>query len=373
LFAGQRISKKWYNKYQGNLKGYMAITPTYLEGFDDGSTVARLGGWTTTASNFGSPTASSITGRGSVGNALRLTTGAQTSLPVGISLGITISSMISSRFVIGVAWRPVSSIVQTNNTPSAISIVGTNTVCVTVSTGYLQLRQGTNASGTLIAQSVDPCILISTWHFIEINVLQGASNTGRVVIRVNGTTRIDTMCSVSGIIGLRLGSEGSSGSGGTNDFDDLMISTCDTSDEFAGDTQIYTLRPNTNGATNQGVGSDGNSTDNYLLVDETTVSTADYVEVASGDRDLYGVQDLPFVNGSVLAVQPRIAAERTQSGAGNIKTVVKLGANETVSADITPPVGSVPYINSPASSAKPGGGAWTIADINSVELGVEAS
>jgi hypothetical protein len=350
----------------------MAVTITHIEGFDDGNAVARRGGWSLVASGYGSPTVTSTGGRGNFGSAMRLTSGNFTGLNVGISIAYTISPIINTQFLVGVAWRPVTSVAQTNGEPAAIALVGTNSLCLTTSSGVVQLRQGVNANSALVASSVSAPIQVNTWHHVEINVLQGAANTGRVVVRVDGVEVIDTSCTVSGISSLRFGSEGLNGSPPrSNDFDDLFIGTCDASTEFLSDNRVYTLFPAGNGSLNQGLGSDGNTTDNHLLVDEATVSTADYVDISAGERDLYDMQALPFVNGTIEVVQPRGAMERTDVGSITAQSVIKQGANETLVAGTQPPYGSVGYIVYSPQATKPGGGAWTVADVNNAEFGIE--
>jgi hypothetical protein len=61
--------------------------------------------------------------------------------------------------------------------------------------------------------------------------------------------------------------------------DDLAINDSAGSFEntWPGEGEVIVLRPNGNGATSNFTGSDGNSTDNYLLVDEVPPDSADYV------------------------------------------------------------------------------------------------
>ena len=77
-----------------------------------------------------------------------------------------------------------------------------------------------------------------------------------------------------------------------------------TGDSFLGDITVETLYPNGDGAANQWLGSDGNSTSNYLLVNETgaPVTTSYTGDSVSGHRDLYTLTDLVATTGTVVGV-----------------------------------------------------------------------
>lgn len=82
---------------------------------------------------------------------------------------------------------------------------------------------------------------------------------------------------------------------------DYIVDDCainDTSGSFQtswpGEEEVIALRPNGNGDNSAFTGSDGNSTDNYLLVDDTPPDTADYVESnTSGQIDDYEFEATP--------------------------------------------------------------------------------
>ena len=78
--------------------------------------------------------------------------------------------------------------------------------------------------------------------------------------------------------------------------DDLAINDSAGSFEntWPGEGEVIVLRPNGNGASSQFVGSDGNSTDNYLLVDETPPDSADYVGSGTlNEVDDYALEATP--------------------------------------------------------------------------------
>lgn len=147
---------------------------------------------------------------------------------------------------------------------------------------------------------------------------------------------------------------------------------------FLGPINIEFKLPNGNGTTSNGVGSDGNSVDNYLLVDEASANPADYVDFAStGDKDTYDFANIstgaPYSGGStpVKGVVVWVYAEKTDTGARSLTIVARLaGVESEVNADM---LSNGFYATIGAMfEEKPGGGAWTLDDVNAAEFGVKA-
>lgn len=77
--------------------------------------------------------------------------------------------------------------------------------------------------------------------------------------------------------------------------DDLYVADSNgtVNNSRLGDVHVVSLVPTGHGTHKDGVGSDGDSTDNHLLVDEYDVDTADYVSLtAVSDRDSYTCANL---------------------------------------------------------------------------------
>lgn len=145
----------------------------------------------------------------------------------------------------------------------------------------------------------------SVWVNIEIKCVKDNS-TGTIEVRENGTsvfddTGIDTQDTDGNwkYVGFEITS-----------FDNIKIdnmyicdSTGDNNNDFLGQLRIETLYPNGNGESNDFVGSDADSTDNYLLVDEGTPDgDTTYVESATvNDEDLYEYEDMALTGGDIRA------------------------------------------------------------------------
>jgi hypothetical protein len=115
-------------------------------------------------------------------------------------------------------------------------------------------------------------------------------------------------------------------------YSDIYI--CDGSgsapcNDFLGDCKVMAQFPIGNGTTNNFVGSDSNSTDNYLLVDETAPNTSDWTESSTpGDLDLYAVTDISDSPAVIYGVQTVMYIEKTDAGARTVSDcILSAGTN----------------------------------------------
>ena len=141
-----------------------------------------------------------------------------------------------------------------------------------------------------------------------------------------------------------------------------------------GDVAVHLLLPSGNGNSSGMLGSDGNSTDNYLLVDEPGPNgDADYVSSDTpGVKDTYVMGDLIPTVGTVLGVKAVLTARKDAAGAGAIQSVYRLSGTEVDGASVALTTSHASYVD-PIQTTKPGGGAWSIADVNAVEIGVKVA
>lgn len=157
--------------------------------------------------------------------------------------------------------------------------------------------------------------------------------------------------------------------------DDLLID--DTTGETAAapvpDRRFEPLTPNGNGTYSEGTGSDGNSTDNYLLVDDRPHnSDTDYIELDTADeRELYTVTTTSPPAGFIFAALIPFAYAKKTDGAvaTQLAPLLRLGS---VDLEGTAQNLSTSYAMVwERFAAKPGGGAWTQTDIDAVEVGYQ--
>jgi len=248
--------------------------------------------------------------------------------------------------------------------------------------GNILVRLGSNG-GTVLATSTQTSTT-AAWHYLEVAVTIH-DTTGTVVVRMDGVGWInftgDTRNggTVTTIDQLNIGYR-NAGAGYSSAHDDFYVlnetdataTTGRADNTFLGDVKVEMVQPNADGATSQWVGSDGNSVQNYLLVDENPVNTTDYVGSATdGDRDLWGLPDIPASTLTVYAILPSVYASKSDAGAASLKIIYRDNAG-TVAAGSSQALttGWAWYLGG-VLPTKPSGGAWTVADINALQLGVE--
>lgn len=233
-------------------------------------------------------------------------------------------------------------------------------------------------NGTALGSVVSP-IPASGYSYVEVKVTFHGS-TGAITHKINGNTVLaltnqNTSASGNAFAGIFVLGDWTDGTPDSY-FDDFYI--CDTSgssptNDFLGDSKVECLYPNGNGNSSQMVGSDADSTNNYLLVDEATPnSDTDYVESSTvGNKDTYTYGDLTSTSGTVYGVQCLPYAKKTDAGTRSIVTIARLSATEVDSAAAT--LGSGYTYAPDIRETKPGGGAWSITDVNNAEFGVKVN
>lgn len=241
--------------------------------------------------------------------------------------------------------------------------------------GRVHLRRG-SPNGAVIATSSHTPLVSGTWHYYEIEATV-ADAGGVCKVRLDGVEVINFT--------------GDTKNGGTNTTIDqvhignlAVTPTMLLDDEYLnddtgpaphntywGDVSIRESRYNGNGAINQLVGSDGNSVDNHLQVDEVPYNTTDYNGSATpGQQDLYAVADISGAT-TVLAVQQHVYVAKTDAGARSIKTLMRAATGTIASSAETPLSTTYAVVDGPIRTTDPDNAALTQANINSAQFGVE--
>lgn len=235
--------------------------------------------------------------------------------------------------------------------------------------------------GTLLALSAPSIIVLNTWYHVEMKaVVDDAS--GSVTVKVNGVTVLtfsgDTRNGETDALVYSVNFTSDNGAGDRQiSIDDIFIlnGAGSINNDMIGDCSVVTLYPSGNGNYSQWVGSDGNSTDNYLLVDEAGVpNTSDYVESGTAtEKDSYVFTDLPGTVVSVKGVAVRAYASKSDVGAQLMRNFVRIGGTDYPSAVDKGPSVTPTYLGfsdifdqSPATATD-----WTPAEVNGAEFGVE--
>lgn len=244
--------------------------------------------------------------------------------------------------------------------------------------GALVVARG--ALGGTVLCTGTTSLALNTWYHVSF-VYEVHDTTGVVEVAVSGALEAsfsgDTRNGgTAGTVGtLRWGYDGtSSGSYSNMDLDDLVISD-DAGTILTGripDCKVEADYPSGNGTNSGLTGSDGNSVDNYLLVDETgTPNAADYNgSPTPGTKDTYAMSDLATTVGTVYAVQVRNQMVKSDAGTIQGRNIVLSGGSTGTGADVAPTTTGAP--KDTLFETNPNGPVqWTITTVNAMEPGFE--
>src|SRR5262245_6085768 len=210
-----------------------------------------------------------------------------------------------------------------------------------ISSGFIRVTR----NGTTLADASTP-LSNNVWFYIEFKVT--INNSGSFELRMDGVNvasgSADTDNSGNARVD-RFMLSGIQQTGADDDFwaDDLYVLDGTTGagsnpcNDFLGDMRIECLFPNGNGYSSHWVGSDANSTDNYLLVDEPSPDEdTTYVESSNvSDIDAYTCTNLASASGSIYAVQPIMRAKKSDSGTRTVRNIARLSGTNSESASHT--------------------------------------
>jgi hypothetical protein len=279
---------------------------------------------------------------------------------------------------IGFAWKP-ETIFHNVTTPLVVFMTGASEA-VRVSCaqdGTCQLTTGNTTRQT------EGFFNLNVWQYVEVYVLV-SDTVGVVTVKVNGVTIHsfgpgDTKTSAvdENIESIRLGYGTNLTTSNVTTLDDIYV--CDETgaknNDFLGDVKVQVLRPNGNGTTNNFTGSDADSTDNYLHVDESPPHDGDTSYVQSqtvGHKDLYAYSNVPVATSLIHGAQVNSILKKTDSGTREVVHVARSVATESDSSDLGVGIDYfgeyTVYEDDPDAAA-----AWTDSTLNAAEFGVKVT
>lgn len=269
------------------------------------------------------------------------------------------------------------------------SAPGTNTASLFdfADAGTLQVELRVDTTGHLVATrngttlaTGSAVLTAATYYHIAIKVMI-ADAGGRFIVKVNNVVDIDFTGDTKNTANasanmLELGSLSALAGSGIFTYDDwyVMDGTGAANNDFPADAdlRVACLLPNGNGASSQFTGSDGNSVDNYLLVDEAAPNDdTDYVASGTvGHIDTYAMADLPSSAAAIQGIQQVIAARKDDAGSRTGRTVLRRSGVNYEGADIALANNYLFYTTlretDPSTAA-----AWTEAGVNAIEAGAK--
>jgi len=261
--------------------------------------------------------------------------------------------------------------------PTAVPIVqfykGASNTCELrmAKTGYMYLVRGT----TFLAGAPSR-IRLKTWHYVEVKwncVNSIGANTfqvkvdGEIIIDIPATTDCQA-AATSGVDKINL-----QGMCTYSYYNDVYI--CDLSgsewNDFVGDITVDVIYPDDEGATNDFDGSDGNSVDNHLLVDDATPDDdTTYTESSTvTDVDLYTFDDSEAPD-TILAVAVDCFCKMDDAGPKSGKIITRVDGTTYEGNTFSLTTGYV-YETQIWELNPDDAAAWAAADIDGVEFGVK--
>lgn len=224
---------------------------------------------------------------------------------------------------------------------------------------------------TAIATSTN-AFAINTWYRLEIKItgLDDADQT--IEVRVNGVTEISFTGDLYTAGGKEIASVGLWPN--RTRFDDVLIydSTGSSFNDFLGDILMETVRPNGAGTYTNSTPSTGAA---YAAVDDPYLQESDYTAIDTVNlKDTYAYGPLTATPTSIQGVVVTAQVKSSGTVERRVRAVVRLGTGEEAdsAAEQAVPLDASPTGFKPKQflfDAKPAGGAWTKADIDSAEFG----
>lgn len=236
--------------------------------------------------------------------------------------------------------------------------------------GGIDVKRG----ATVLASTAISIMSNGVWKYIEFQATL-SDTVGAFTLRMDGvqllalsgqdTKNAGTKTTFDSV---KVGCTGGAGTP-TTMVDDLYL-MAGVGDSFLGDCTVETLYPNGNGNANVWVGSDADSTNNYLLVNEVgaPVTTSYTGSAVTGQQDMYTMTDLVATAGTILGVCHQAYAIKTDSGLKQLKLVNRRAADtKSAALDLTQTYAPFHYV----LATDPEGGAWTFANVNALQSGIE--
>ncbi len=283
------------------------------------------------------------------------------------------ASFTDEKFVIGFAVK--FSVLPATAAPFFSLFGNADSLLIVLNpSGVLTLKRSSILLGTGSAT-----LIADTWYYIEIKGEMANSTSIDTVLVVDGSTDItissgtDTLQGSAPITLLKLYNGGTSAN--DNYYDDFYMCNLAgaVNNDFLGDCVVETLYPNGNGYNSDFVGSDSNSVDNYLHVDDPTTPDDDssYIESSTvTDIDAFTFEDLAGDVGTIHGVSVQSVARKDDANPRTIKQLTRQSSTNYIGNEHTLATSYGVHYHiwetNPADAA-----AWEEADVNGAEFGIK--
>jgi hypothetical protein len=260
-----------------------------------------------------------------------------------------------------------------------MQLMASSGAIVKVKFGYssvVTVTVGTNvfSGNTLILQN-------NNWHLIEV-FAQVSGTDVNIIFKIDGLVQGSGVAQGQVAANTKFKSVRWIAPEGSNNFtfwlDDVAINdaqgTVDNS--WCGDGRVIALRPNANGTTTSMPwdGSDGNSTDNYALVNTYEGNDTNYVRSDTVDAlDWYGLPDVTLNSGEKInrVWVSGIARQESSSGGAFKLGLMTSGGTQSFSGDLSLGTSYRVYTGDVLDKNPQNNSAWTSTAVNGLQIGVK--
>ena len=306
------------------------------------------------------------TGRHGVGQCLKMLSGA-----ISLSTPVALSNTVKFGFTFKIGDLPASA----------------KSICEMVENSSYQCGVQLQSNGALTAvrfdishqptvlQSSSKILRLNTWYNVKISMtMQDSIPADSFIVLINDEEWLnvpatsDTNNGGSAANSLKLGDITA---GYTRYYDDFIM--FDPADPWPFDHRIDTIRPNEVGVTNQWLGSDADSVDNHLLVDDIVPDNdTTYVKSSTvSELDLYNLTSLPITPLEIYCVNPCSVMKKEDSGSRTTRAVIRTGGTNFEGDIHYPSAISWSREPSPTTLNPDTGIAWIEADIDALQSGIK--
>lgn len=161
-----------------------------------------------------------------------------------------------------------------------------------------------------------------------------------------------------------------------NHIDNLYLSNAQGAkapfDDFLGETVVFTGLPDADTGPNDfNVITTTGEVEHYKAVDDPKLDDTNYLQTSEvNDGEYFSVQNVPVDTIEVIAVGVATRMRKLGGAAGRFRVKARIGATELTLP--SRPITSATFLTTfEVLPQKPGGGPWSIADANALQVGIE--
>jgi len=246
------------------------------------------------------------------------------------------------------------------------------TLALNTDTKKVEYYRGNKTS--LLATGITS-IQLNQWYLYEV-YFKLDDSVGRYILKLDGITQFDFTGDTNpaaaevNLIG------GCGGSVSTSWMDDLALNDTNGAidNSWCGDGQIVALVPNGDNGTPQWIGSDGNNTNNYQLIDELPPSSSDYVRATgSAYTDVYNLSTVNLAGQTIQRIWLVARARSDASGDYFLHGIQVSGSNYLVTGSLPTSWGRIDSFATGTWALNPyTGGAWSQEQLDNLLLVIKA-